>query len=566
MKSHFWSSLQDNLDRLRGSLSLVAGRGVELGRLPLTLSLLYGQRPAIRTPQPSPSLFPREQWNYHELEEDVARLAAAYLALGCSSGQRVALALGNRVETLLHIFALSRAGAIPIPVNARLKPSDFQNVLEASGAQILVADGDIGVRWKEQNSSLKLERCFWTGLGYKGRKLDDWPDLKQWLARFPLATLPAPPADSKMQSSLMLCTSGTTGRPKAAMLTSRGLLKQAGLLLAAPLGWQAPEAERRDALVAALPIAHVMGLSVHLSVLCTGALLIHHESFQSEVILDSLESSKANAFIGVPTMYADLEKAGAAHRDLSHVQLWISAADKMPEDRARRFQSYGSGAVINERRFGVAGFADIYGMVELSGPMAFRFYPLTLFGSFSMPPVSISLPGFKMRAVDEDGRPLRWGKVGALEVRGESVLKGYRGVSGAGPDKDGWFHTGDLVRLFPLGFFQLAGRTHDRLKVNGFSVFPAEVEEILREHKQVAEVVLVGIPDERMGEKPVALVIPPTGTVFDKEAFLEWAKVKVSGYRRPHDVIAVEDLPRGGNGKISRSTATKQACELFGIH
>jgi fatty-acyl-CoA synthase len=127
----------------------------------------------------------------------------------------------------------------------------------------------------------------------------------------------------------------------------------------------------------------------------------------------------------------------------------------------------------------------------------------------------------------------------------------------------GWFPTGDLAKVWPGGFYSFMGRSRDRLKVGGFSVFPAEVETILREHPDVGEIVVVGLPDDRWGERPVALVVPKQGS-FDADAFLAWAATKVAAYRRPRAALAVESLPRGSHGKIDRASATKLAREKLG--
>jgi acyl-CoA synthetase (AMP-forming)/AMP-acid ligase II len=138
------------------------------------------------------------------------------------------------------------------------------------------------------------------------------------------------------------------------------------------------------------------------------------------------------------------------------------------------------------------------------------------------------------------------------------VLRAYEGKPGAGPLPGGWFPTGDLAKVWPGGFYSFMGRSRDRLKVSGFSVFPAEVETLLREHPDVAEVVLVGVPDDRMGDRPVALVVPRRRP-FDERAFVAWASGRVAAYRRPREAFAVDALPRGHNGKIDRTAATKLA-------
>jgi acyl-CoA synthetase (AMP-forming)/AMP-acid ligase II len=208
-------------------------------------------------------------------------------------------------------------------------------------------------------------------------------------------------------------------------------------------------------------------------------------------------------------------------------------------------------------------FADVYGMVELSGPMALKLYLPTPSKSLSLPSFSIALPGFSLRTVNEDGQPVRWGEDGYLEVKGPGVLKGYEGHPEAGPTNEGWFSTGDLARCWPGGVFTLTGRSKDRLKVGGFSVFPAEVETELRTLASVRDVVLVGLPDERMGERPVALVVPHDPMQFQEEAFLQEAATIVAGYRRPRHAMIIDDIPRGNHGKINRNLATSWAKEKW---
>ncbi len=309
-------------------------------------------------------------------------------------------------------------------------------------------------------------------------------------------------------------------------------------------------------ILAALPLTHVMGLATLLGALCAGVKFIHLERFDAALVLARIAAEQPNVFVGVPTMYADLEAAGAADADLSSIELWVSAADAMPPDRARRFQQYGALARPKGRKLGTAGFADVYGMVELGGPAAVRFYPPAPRGR-ELPAVGFVLPGFSARVVGPDGRRLRMGMAGELQLSGAGVFAGYQG--GDGGSEGGWFATGDLARLGPVGTFAFVGRSVDRLKVGGFSVFPAEVEAELRGHPAVAELAIAGVPDARLGERLVAVVVPRPG--FDPGEFLRWAEERVAPYRRPREVVEVTALPAGKNGKLDRRAATRMARE-----
>ena len=539
---------------IRSQLQLVLGRGVHLGEFTRVLAATYDDRVAVDDPGPTPGLHPGGTRTYAELDDHVARLAAAHREAG-HAGDRVVVATGNRVDIALHVLALARIDAIAIPVNPRLKPHELEAVAEATGAKHAVADGRPG-----QDPPAELLDAAAPELP-SSLSLTTTVELGEWLEAHPDERA-APPTNLDPEAlAVLMTTSGTTGVPKAAALTSRGLLGGIGLLMAAPVGFDGPLRGSRDRLLASLPIPHVMGLSTTLAAWCAGLPLLRRHRFDAEETLDLIEAERPNIVVAVPTMYADLEAAGAADRDLSSVQIWISAADVMPLDRARRFQQYGAAGVVRGRPIGSAAFVDIYGMVELSGAAAIRILPPSPVGSLPAPQIAKTLPGFDVRVVDEDGTVLGSGSTGELQFRGPGVLEGYEGREDAGPDAEGWLSTGDHGRAFPGGLFQFSGRAKDRLKVGGFSVFPAEVETELRQAPGVADVALVGVPDDRLGERPVAVVVPGDG--FDEQAFLDWASDQVAGYRRPRQVVTCERLPRGNNEKVDRAAATDLAVDAL---
>jgi acyl-CoA synthetase (AMP-forming)/AMP-acid ligase II len=532
---------------------LMAGVGLPLGELTRVLADAYGDRPAVAAESPTPGL-PHRLRTYAALDEDVARLAAAYAAASLGPAHTVAVLCANRIDVLLHVLALARIGAVPLPLNARLRPDEQAAAIFAAGAQAVIADADAIAPLLAVEGASSL-RVLWTGAG--GPPAGDAFDLAAWLdahARERARPVLSPDADA---GAILLCTSGTTGKPKVARLTSRGLLGALGRVHALPVGLQRWVRAGRDAVLVALPLTHVMGLGTMLGSLCAGVKVIHLEKFDAARVIDRIEHDQPNVFVGVPTMYADLENAGAAARDLSSIELWVSAADAMPPDRARRFQGYGALVRPGGVRLGTAAFADVYGMVELAGPAAVRFYPPAPRGR-ELPAIGMVLPGFSARVIGADGKARRIGGSGDLQLRGKAVFAGYEGSSAV--EGDGWFSTGDVARLGPFGTFSFVGRTADRIKVGGFSVFPAEVEHELRGFPNVEELAVVGVPEERLGEIPVALVVARQG--FDAEAFLEWASARVAPYRRPRRAYTVEKLPRGRNAKLDRRSARELARSL----
>ena len=525
----------------RSAARALARGDVHLGDLPRLLARRYGDREAVVDPGLTPGLDQSPARTFNDVEDATARLAAAHREHGRRPDERVLVLMDNRIDIALHVFALARLGAVPVPVNHRLTASEVAAVVTASDASAAVVDAGL-----EEAVDDALDVVTTSALG-------------EFMSREPDRRVERGEHPDPGEVAVLMTTSGTTGMPKAAALTSRGLLASLGLAALAPLGRQRGLRVGRDRALATLPLTHVMGLSTLLGTMCAGVPLVRRDRFRAEESLDLLERERINLFVGVPTMYADLERAGAADRDLSNVQAWVSSADVLPVDRARRFQGYGSMVRVCGKPIGCAAFVDIYGMVELSGGAAVRLYPPSLTSRPWLPSFAVRLPGMEVRAVDADGRPVGPGRVGELQFRGGGVLRGYEGREDVGPSDEGWFSSGDHGRVWPGGVFQFVGRAKDRLKVGGFSVFPAEVEHELREAPGLREVALVGVPDDRLGERPVAVVVPAPD--FDREEFLAWAKENVTGYRRPNEVVETGHLPRGNHGKIDRTAATQIAVE-----
>jgi len=528
---------------------LFKGKGAHLGRLTLLLAEHYGDREAFEDPDPSPGMHPGGTRTYTQIESAVARYAAAHRALGVGTDDRVMVLVGNRLDVVLHAMAIARLRAVAIPVNPRLKPRELDAVREATGAKWIVADPEVRARVQDGID----QAVTWAATSGGDESIEGW------LVANPEESVEAPEDMDPKQVALFLTTSGTTGLPKAAALTSRGLLETPGRLGRIPFIGREGHVG-----TSSLPMAHVMGFGNVLGMLCGGIRVVHRASFDAHEMLDLIEERRPKLFIGVPTMFADLEAAGAADRDLSSIRLFASSADAMPAERARRFQTYGSSVTVRGKPRGRATFVDGYGMVELSGAGAIRLYPPSP-SRLKLPSISAVVPGLEARAVDEQGNKVRAGKVGQLQFRGGGVLERYEGHEKAGPDDEGWFPSGDHARMWPGGlFFTLAGRSKDRLNVGGFSVFPAEVETELAEYADIAEVALVGLPDDRLGERPVALVVPK-GDNFDVDAFLAWSKDAVAGYRCPREVYVVDQIPRGHNAKVDRAAATELAKGLTSV-
>lgn len=475
-----------------------------LGELASRLSAAHGSTTLVEEPN-------GERWSGDRLVSTVDEWAMRVRAL-VAPGDRVVVRLPNGFGFFVACLAVSRAGAIVVPVNDKMRKSEIDHVVRDSGAALVVND-----------------RAVFHG-----------------------GPTAAPVADSASPDDVaaVLYTSGTTGLPKGAQLTHRGLLS--GIRRGAAV----PSSIRDDEAVFALPVAHIMGFAGLLGLLIAGVRSYVFPRFHPVEVLDAIEQRRSSIFVGVPTMYRMLLEAGAAQRDLKSVRVWMSGADAMPPDLVRSFQRFGASATLPlvGTSVGEALFVEGYGMVELSGGVAFKLTP-PFAGGLLLRPVGVPLPSNDLRVVDDTGASVAMGRVGALEVRGPGVLKGYLGNEEASAEAvtaDGWLRTGDLARRLPFGAVEFAGRAKDVIKVGGYSVFAAEVQAVLEEVDGVAEAVVVGLDDTRLGQVPAAALRAVPGQDLDTADVAAHAVEHLAAYKVPARWVVVAELPRTGTGKVQR--------------
>jgi long-chain acyl-CoA synthetase len=495
---------------LLGRIDLLLDRKLTLGRVMERLAAVHGDRQLAEEAA-------GERWTYRSASHQVDRWAGA-IAARIRPGDRVVIALpANAYATFLLAVAAARAGAIAVPVNPQMTAAEVDHVVADSKARLVVRDpaGDLAG--------------------------DDEP-----LAR----AVDAEPTDV----AAIFYSSGTTGTPKGARLTHRAVVSQAR----AGAAW--PSRLRRDEAVSALPVAHVMGFAVVLGLAMAGIPLYFLPRFRPDGVLDAIEGRRATMFVGVPAMYRLLLEAGAEERDLRSVRVWASGADVMPPELARRFQRLGASVTLPVvgASLGGALFVDGYGMVETGGGVAAKVMPPGIAGRIiatRADVLGVPLPGHRFKVVGDDGSQVAVGQVGELLVKGPTLLQGYHGDAAATRDvltDDGWLRTGDLVRRGPFGLVAFAGRGKDVVKAGGFSVYALEVQRAIEQHEAVAEAAVVGVPDERMGERVVAAVrLVPAGAASEDE-LVAWCGERLASYKVPAEVRIVDDLPRTGTGKVRR--------------
>lgn len=496
--------------RLFDRLALAHGRGLTLGVLAERLAKVHGDRPMVAEADGG------FRSTFVEAADLVDRWAAG-IAGRSEPGDCVVVATENGYQQFLLTLAVSRAGRLPAPVNAQMAEAEVDHVVADSGATLVIRDLD-DVNGGDRHGPAVV----------------------------------AEPGDV----AALFYTSGTTGKPKGAELTHRGLL--GGLAAGALL----PPIPGDGELVLGLPVAHIFGFAAVAGAACTGIPLHFFVRFNPALVLDAIETRRCRAFAGVPAMYRMLLEAGAEGRDLRSIRLWISGADAMPTELANRFKRFGATATLPVvGSVGEATFAEGYGMVETGGGVAIRLSPPLLRSGIGGS-VGIPLPGNSFKVVDQRGAEVPVGSTGELWVSGPGVLRGYHGApeaTSAALTDDGWLRTGDIARRGALGMVSFEGRQKEVVKRGGYSVYTVEVEQALEEHPDVLEAAVVPIADERDGEVPGAVVRLRAGADLAALDLGSWAGERLSRYKVPARFIAVDDLPRTGTDKVQR----RQLVSLF---
>jgi acyl-CoA synthetase (AMP-forming)/AMP-acid ligase II len=513
------------------------------------LADVYGDRALFLLDRPLDApYFQGNVLSYREVNRLVRRAADVLRAIGVKRRDRVALATLNRIELAFVEFGAQRIGAIPVPLNYMLKEDELRELLERSGAKVLVCDRSVfeqSIRDPARYPS--IERVVMVSSKEPPEGVLSFDRLMA------SASEKVEPIDlSDDAPAIIFFTAGTTGIPKGAVLTSGGLMDsfRRYAMLAAIM----PTPRERLALLV-MPLAHTSGHQNLLIQMALATPCLVMGSFDPMRILDLIERHRVTMFAGIPTMYRMLLAAGAESRDLSSIRVWGGGGDAFPAelvDKLRRLTERG----LLKRR---AAFITGYGMAETAGQLTIT--PPFAAGDHC---VGWFLPGVKWRLVDDQGRDVKKGDVGHLMLRSAGVMREYwddpSGTSAA--LQDGWFKSGDLMRRGRLGLMYFVSREKEMIKVGGYSVFPAEIEKVLDKHPDVERSVVVGLPHATKGELPVAGVVLKPSARITEEDLLAWAEERIASYRVPRRVVFTDDIPQGFGMKPLRRLVRARFIEM----
>lgn len=470
------------------------------------------------------------RWSYATLAELVRHTALALEAC-FEPRERLAVCAPSSPESLVLTYAAAASGLVLVPVNPALRAGELAHVLESSSAAGLFTVS----RWRDQDVRGVVD-----GLRPRLpalREVVEFADFDEFRRsadpRAPLRRHRPGPDDVAQ----IVYTSGTTGVPKGAELTHRGMTN------AARLAAQRFEMRAGDVYLHTMPLFHVGGQVVSFQICQQGAAAVLMESFDAGAMLELIAGERATLTCGVPTMLLALvEHPDFAQRDLSSLRAVSSGGAVVPTELVRDLE-----AALGIR------FAIVFGQTEACGFIS----QTRLDDPDEVKAASLGtpLPALAARVVDDGGEVLGLGQVGELEVRGPNVMAGYHGLpeeSAQAIDPEGWLRTGDLVDMDGHGVLRIRGRRKDMIVSGGENIFPVEIEEALVRHPAVAQAAVVGVAHRRWGESAVAVVRLAPGATVTAEELERYARTELAAFKVPRRWHFVEELPLTASGKVQK--------------
>jgi len=484
---------------------------------------------AVRSPEKLCLRFEGEEISYRSLRARAEGFGAGLVAWGLRPGERVALFMGNHPDLLAAYVGTHLAGGVVVPVNTQYRKGELGHIFGDAGVRLCLTDAERKPELERTREDLpELEAMIEAETefeGFLGETLDQQLPCGDDLA-------------------VIAYTSGTTGRSKGAMLLHRNLLANARAVCEA-WHWTG-----EDTLFLALPLFHTHGLMVgaHGTFLMgSGAEL--HRKFDAAVAYDALLEGRVTMFFGVPTMYTRLLREAEVRGERpAPIRLYVSGSAPLSPQAFDEFEG-----LFGER------ILERYGMTEtimnLTNPYEGERKPGTVGRPF---------PGQEARVVDVETRePMPDGEIGEIEVRGPNVFPGYWNRPDATDesfDQEGWFATGDLGSVGEDGYYTISGRAKELIITGGYNVYPREVEEVIEGCPGVSEVAVVGLPDPEFGERVVAAVVREDEGLT-AERVTNFCREDLASFKKPREVVFVEELPRNALGKVLKHRVRDELIE-----
>jgi long-chain acyl-CoA synthetase len=495
-----------------------------------------------RTPEKTAIIFRDQQTSYGELNRRVNQVANALIGLGIRPGDRVALYIHNIPLFVEAYYGILKAGASVVPLNVLYKPGELEYIFNDSGARaILTFAPFVQAALAAKANAPQMENVIVAAP-------EDVPGTRGWRTTIGDASDAEPGVAVGENDVAVICyTSGTTGRPKGAMLSHHNLLSNCQQFNLVPAVHVQPE----DIIWIALPLFHIYAMNVAMNnAFFNGASIALVERFEPASSLEVIQKSRCTILYGAPPMFvAWANMPNIRDYDLSSVRFTSSGAAALPVQVLQTFESV-AGVPITEG-YGLTEASPVV-TTNAAGP---RVKPGT---------VGPALPGVEVKIVDEAGNELPHEEMGELICRGPNVMLGYwhNPQATAEAIRDGWLHTGDLGTEDDDGYFTIVDRLKDMIVVSGFNVYPREVEEVLFTHPAVADAAVVQYPDPYQGESVMAFVVLKPGQTATEQEIIDYCRSRIAVFKCPRRVVFREELPKNNTGKVLRRQLRDEARAL----
>ncbi|MFF9983765.1 FadD3 family acyl-CoA ligase [Streptomyces erythrochromogenes] len=494
----------------------------------------------------------RVRISYAQLGERVERAAAACVATGVEPGDRVAVWAPNTLDWIVSALGAVSAGAVLVPLNTRFKGTEAAYVLQRSRARLLFVTGTfLGTSYVASLRRAAAEgpgRGPLPGLPHLEQVVvlaEDAPDTfrtwKDFLAGGDRVTAETVRARAEAISpdapSDIIFTSGTTGSPKGAVITHAQSLRCYDV-------WSGLAGLREgDRYLIVNPFFHTFGYKAGIiACLMRGATMVPQPVFNVDTVLANIAAERISVLPGPPTLHQSLlDHPQRGHHDLSALRLVVTGAAVVPLRLVERLRE----------ELHIATVLTAYGLSEAGGivTMCRRGDPAEVISATS----GRAIPDTEVAVLDGSGRPLPAGRAGEIAVRGYNVMQGYfedPDETAAAITAQGWLLTGDVGVLDGRGNLRITDRIKDMFIVGGFNAYPAEIEQLLGLHPDIADVAVVGVPDARLGEVGKAYAVRRPGSTLTADDLIAWSRREMANYKVPRAVEFVTELPRNASGKV----------------
>lgn len=478
------------------------------------------------------------RYSFGEVEQRTNALASALRQDGVRAGDRVALMAFNSPHFLEVAVAVAKLGAILVPINFRLTAPEVRYILDDAAPCVLFASTQV-LETARKAAEGSLVRQVVEIASADKRAAGEGAGLEALIAGGSSERAPVRVRPDDVAS--IMYTSGTTGFPKGAMLTHGNHLWNAFTHFAMTEGLIP-----KDVSLVSAPLFHIGAFGIYtLPLIYLGGTSVVLESFHPQHWLDAAEKYRPTLAFCVPAMWAAIAAAGLDGRDLASLRYTISGGAPCPLVLIKQLREHG---MVFTEGFGLTETAPVASALSADEV-------LTRAGSVGKPIAHV-----EYRIADDAGRDVATGEIGELLIRGPNVFVGYwqkPEATRAALDEDGWFHSGDLARADEAGFYYIVDRKKDMVISGGENVYPAEIEQVLYQRPEIAEVAVLGTPDEKWGEAVTAAVVLKAGQQLSADELTRWARERLAGFKCPRVIHFLDALPRTATGKVLKRDLRK---------